>query len=79
MRLRKLNADFDPTDRRRAMDHVQAMAAQGEYATGLLYVDPQAGDLHAALHTVGNALNTLDERALCPGAATLAAINQSLR
>jgi 2-oxoglutarate/2-oxoacid ferredoxin oxidoreductase subunit beta len=79
MRLRRLHADHDPTDRRAAMNHVQAMQAAGEIATGLLYVDPQASDLHAALHTVAQALNQLDEAALCPGAATLAKINASLR
>jgi 2-oxoglutarate/2-oxoacid ferredoxin oxidoreductase subunit beta len=79
MRLRRLYADHDPTDRRAAMNHVQAMQAAGEIATGLLYVDPQASDLHAALHTVAQALNQLDEAALCPGATTLAKINASLR
>jgi 2-oxoglutarate ferredoxin oxidoreductase subunit beta len=72
MRLRKLHADHDPTDRRAAMNHVQAMQVDGEIATGLLYVDPQASDLHAALNTVHKPLNTLGERELCPGAGLLA-------
>ena len=76
MRLRKLHADYDPTDRSRAMNHVQAHAgARARSSTGLLYVDPQASDLHAALNTVAQPLNPLDEAALCPGAATLAKIN----
>jgi 2-oxoglutarate/2-oxoacid ferredoxin oxidoreductase subunit beta len=79
MRLRKLHADHDPTDRLKAMAHVQALQAAGEVATGLLYVDPQAGDLHAALNTAAAPLNTLGEAALCPGAAVLAKINASLR
>ena len=79
MRLRKLHADHDPTDRRAAMNHVQAMQEQGEIATGLLYVDPQAADLHAAMNTVSAPLNALDEAALCPGAAVLEKINASLR
>ena len=79
MRLRKLHADHDPTDRRRAMDHIQALDADGEIATGLLYVNPQAGDLHAALNTVVAPLNTLDEKTLCPGGAMLATINAGLR
>ncbi len=79
MRLRKLHADYDPTDRVSAMNHVHALQARGEVVTGLLYVDPQATDLHAALNTVATPLNKLDERALCPGAATLAKINASFR
>jgi 2-oxoglutarate ferredoxin oxidoreductase subunit beta len=79
MRLRKLHADYDPTDRVSAMNHVHALQASGEVVTGLLYVDPQATDLHAALNTAATPLNRLDERALCPGAAALARINASFR
>ena len=79
MRLRKLRADHDPTDRRAAMSLVQALAAQGEIATGLLYVDPEATDLHAAQNTVHQPLNRLDESVLCPGAQALDKLNASLR
>jgi 2-oxoglutarate ferredoxin oxidoreductase subunit beta len=79
MRLRKLHASFDPTDRRAAFDHLHTLQAAGEIPTGLLYVDPQAGDLHAALNTVPRALNSLGEAELCPGAAALARINAGLR
>jgi 2-oxoglutarate ferredoxin oxidoreductase subunit beta len=43
MRLRKLHEGHDPTDRRAAMNLVQRWQAEGEIATGLLYVEP-AGD-----------------------------------
>jgi 2-oxoglutarate ferredoxin oxidoreductase subunit beta len=79
MRLRKLHADFDPTDRRKAMDHVQALAARGEVATGLIYVDVDAGDMHEGLNTVARALNSLGVKELCPGAQALAKINAASR
>ena len=79
MRLRKLQQGYDPTDRVSAMNHLQTLQAGGEVATGLLYVDPQATDLHAALNTSATPLNQLDESALCPGAATLAKINATFR
>ncbi len=79
MRLRKLHADYDPTDRIRAMNHVMAHQAQGEVITGLLYIDPLAQDLHAALNTAARPLNTLAEGDLCPGAAALGKLNASLR
>lgn len=79
MRLRKLHADYDPTDRVRAMDHVQAHQARGEIVTGLLFVDPHATDLHESLDTVKRPLNALTEADLCPGAAALAKVNASLR
>ncbi len=67
MRLRKLHADYDPTDRVSAMNQVQALQASGEVVTGLLYVDPQATDLHAALNTGATPLNRLDEARAVPG------------
>ena len=79
MRLRKLHAGYDPTDRVAAMNQVQALQASGEVVTGLLYVDPEATDLHAALRTSATPLNKLDEAALCPGAAALDKINTSFR
>jgi len=79
MRLRKLHADYDPTDRAGAMNHLQQLQARGEVVTGLIYVDAKASDLHAALKTVAKPLNTLGEAELCPGAKALAKINASLR
>ena len=79
MRLRKLHADHDPTDRRAAMNHVQALQMAGEIPTGLLYVDPHATDLHAALKTVHTPLNRLGAAELCPGAEVLDKLNASLR
>ncbi|MBN8507535.1 MAG: hypothetical protein J0L57_02890 [Burkholderiales bacterium] len=79
MRLRKLHAGYDPTDRVAAMNHVQALQARGEVVTGLLYVDPDATDLHAALSTARRPPNRLGEAELCPGAAALEKINAALR
>jgi 2-oxoglutarate ferredoxin oxidoreductase subunit beta len=79
LRLRKLDASYDAGDRVAALNHVHEYAARGEIVTGLLYLDPEAGDLHRHLNTVAAPLNRLDEAALCPGAATLAKLNASLR
>jgi 2-oxoglutarate ferredoxin oxidoreductase subunit beta len=77
--LRKLDADYDPHDRLGAMTFLQKHAAKGQIVTGLLYVDPDAEDLHSHLDTVETPLNALDEQALCPGTAALDKINASLR
>ena len=79
LRLRKLDAGYDPRDRLAAMNLIAQRHAQGEIATGLLYVDPEAGDLHGHLNTVDAPLNSLGAAELSPGAATLAKINASLR
>ncbi len=79
LRLRKMDAGHDPTDRLAAMAAMQLRAAAGEIATGLLYVDPTARDWHAVQRTAAGALNALGEKDLCPGAAALAKINAGLR
>jgi 2-oxoglutarate ferredoxin oxidoreductase subunit beta len=79
LRLRKLHADYDPTDRYAALAYMQQHAARGELVTGLLYLDALATDLHLALNTCDTPLNALDEGSLCPGSAALKAINAALR
>jgi 2-oxoglutarate ferredoxin oxidoreductase subunit beta len=77
--LRKIDADYDVHDRLAAMAFLQRHAAQGQVVTGLLYVDPEADDLHASLNTVPAPLNTLAAKDLCPGSAALEKINAALR
>src|SRR3974390_1895054 len=77
--LRKIDADYDPNDRLAAMAFLQKHAAKGQIVTGLLYIDPEADDLHTHLNTVDTPLNTLDAQALCPGSAALDKINAGLR
>jgi 2-oxoglutarate ferredoxin oxidoreductase subunit beta len=79
LRLRKVDAAYDPTDRLGAMNAMQLRAAAGEIATGLLYVDAAAKDWHAAQRTPAGALNALGEQELCPGAEALQKINAGLR
>ena len=79
LRLRKLHADYDPTDRYAALAYMHQHAARGELVTGLLYLDALATDLHLALNTCSTPLNALDEGPLCPGSAALKGINAALR
>jgi 2-oxoglutarate ferredoxin oxidoreductase subunit beta len=79
LRLRKLHALYDPTDRVAAMTYIQQRQAAGEMVTGLLYVDTHPEDLHSHMNTVETPFNQLDTAELCPGSAALHAINQSLR
>jgi 2-oxoglutarate ferredoxin oxidoreductase subunit beta len=79
LRLRKLHDDYDPTDRIGAANYLQERHAEGEIVTGLLFVDPEATDLHDRLGTTKTPLNTLGAAQLTPGSAALAKINASLR
>ena len=77
--LRKVAADYDPTDHVGAINYLQRAQAAGEIVTGLLYVDPESEDLHEALGTVERPLNALSDRELVPPSAALAKINAGLR
>jgi len=79
LRLRKLHAGYDATDRYAALSYMQQHAAHGEIVTGLLYLDPLAGDLHASLNTVAAPLQSLGRDTLCPGSDVLQKINAGLR
>jgi 2-oxoglutarate ferredoxin oxidoreductase subunit beta len=79
LRLRKLDADYDPRDRGAAVNHLHERQAAGEIATGLLFLDPDSADLHAYLNTVETPFNALGERELCPGSAALERVNAALR
>jgi 2-oxoglutarate ferredoxin oxidoreductase subunit beta len=79
LRLRKLDAQHDPTDRVSALHHLAERKAAGEIVTGLIFVDPETEDLHASLNTVPVPLNSLGDADLCPGAGALAKVNAALR
>jgi 2-oxoglutarate ferredoxin oxidoreductase subunit beta len=79
LRLRKLAGDYDPHDRAQAISFLHHRQAAGEIVTGLLYVDPQAEDLHGYLNTTPTPFNELTEADLCPGSAALEKLNAALR
>jgi 2-oxoglutarate ferredoxin oxidoreductase subunit beta len=79
LRLRKIHDDYDATDKLAVMNYLQQRKAAGEIVTGLLYVRPDAEDLHRLLNTVDAPLNALGEKELVPGAAALDKFNASLR
>jgi 2-oxoglutarate/2-oxoacid ferredoxin oxidoreductase subunit beta len=79
IRLRKVAEDYDPYDRIHAMNYLEQHKRQGQVVTGLLFVDRDPVDLHAANDTVDVPLRALGEAELCPGTAVLEAINRSLR
>ena len=79
LRLRKLHEDYDPTDRLAVLAFLEQRREAGEIVTGLLYVRPDADDLHRLLNTVDVPLNGLGEKELVPGSGALEKFNASLR
>jgi 2-oxoglutarate ferredoxin oxidoreductase subunit beta len=79
IKLRKLDAGYDPSDKINAVSQIARAAEKGEVLTGLLYLAADAEDLHAHLNTAETPFNKLSEKELCPGRVTLEKINDSLR
>jgi len=77
--LHKLDAGHDVTDRAAAFAAIEQHRAAGEIATGLIYVNENASDLHDTLGTADRPLNELGADVLCPGSKALDRINASLR
>jgi 2-oxoglutarate ferredoxin oxidoreductase subunit beta len=71
VRFRKAADDYDPTDRDAAYAHVKRVSEAGEVATGLLYLEDDADDMHALNRTVAAPLYDLPYESLCPGGAAL--------
>jgi 2-oxoglutarate ferredoxin oxidoreductase subunit beta len=79
LKLTKLPHDYEPTDKAAASMRLQTHQARGEIVTGLIYIDPDANELHDHLGTVATPLNALADEQLIPGARALDDLNRSLR
>jgi 2-oxoglutarate ferredoxin oxidoreductase subunit beta len=79
VRLRKVAEDYDPTDRHRAAAHLELHRNRGEIATGLLFVDKQASDMHDVNKTTDVPLSQVPFEKLCPGRAALEELMSEFR
>jgi 2-oxoglutarate ferredoxin oxidoreductase subunit beta len=77
--FRKLDRSYDASDRIGALTHLAERKKEGEIVTGLLFVDPEARDLHDSMGTSEQPLNRLTDLELCPGSAALDRLNAALR
>ena len=65
--LKKLDADYDPLDKLQAMRVLKATSARGEFATGLIYVEPRRDDFLTLLNLVDEPLARLPQSRVRPG------------
>lgn len=79
LHLKKIAEDYVATDRNAAAAYIQDHKAKGQIVTGLLYIDPDASDLHDRLGTAKVPLNALGTEELTPGAVALERINAGLK
>ncbi len=77
--LRKLDRDYDPTDKLEAIRRLHEAAGKGEVLTGVLYVNENAPTLIDLLHLVDEPLATLPESKIRPSKEALEAVIEELR
>ena len=79
IQLRKIDADYDPTDRGAAFSRVMASDSANEILTGLLYIDESQPDLHETQNMEARPLNEIPYTELNPGAEALSALQAEFR
>lgn len=79
IRLRKIEPEYDPGDRRAVLDYLGGASSRGETATGLLYLEETSEDMHSFENTVDRPLVDIAFEDLCPGAAVLDEIQAEWR
>ena len=77
--LKKVAQDYDPTDKRNAVRLIQDTASRGEFATGILYIEPAKRDFVTLLNLVDEPLATLPLERVRPGREVLDEIMDSLK
>ncbi len=76
--LKKLEHDYDPTDRGKAFQMLEDAERNNVLVTGLIYIDPNRPTLTDTLNLVETPLNRLVEFDLRPAQETLTRINASM-
>ena len=79
LNLRKIDEEYDPTDRDRAYAYIREKQNIGETVTGLLYVDPESMDMVEQNNLIEVPLYNLPYDQLCPGNAELEKLQQRFR
>ena len=77
--LKKVADEYNPTDRMAAMRLLHETAQRGEFATGILYVEPEKADFVSQLNLVDEPLAALPLSKVRPGPEVLDQLMESLR
>jgi 2-oxoglutarate ferredoxin oxidoreductase subunit beta len=77
--LRKLEEGYDPTDKIAALKRLHETARRGEFATGIIYIEPDRDDFLEQLNVVDEPLATLPLDRVRPGPEALEEIMEGLR
>jgi len=79
LRLRKLDTDYDPTDKLLAIKTLTEAHHKGETLTGVFYIEPSKPTFMDLLHATDEPLATLSAEAVRPSKAVLDEVMESFR
>ena len=79
LRLKKLEEDYDPTDRANALRRLTLAHEKGEVLTGVFYVNPTAPTFMEMLNVIDEPLGTLSEERVRPSRQVLEECMEELR
>jgi 2-oxoglutarate ferredoxin oxidoreductase subunit beta len=77
--LKKLEEAYDPTDKIGALKRLHEIQRRGEFATGLIYIEPDRDDFMTQLNLVDEPLSRLPLDRVRPPREALDEIMESLR
>jgi 2-oxoglutarate ferredoxin oxidoreductase subunit beta len=77
--LKKLEEEYDATDKISALRRLHETARRGEFATGLIYIEPDRDDFLTLLNVVDEPLAALPLERVRPGREALEEIMEGLR
>jgi 2-oxoglutarate/2-oxoacid ferredoxin oxidoreductase subunit beta len=79
LRLRKLEEEYDPTDRAKAVQRLMESHAKGEVLTGVFYINEKAPSFIDLLNVTEHPLATLPESSVRPSREALEKCMEELR
>jgi len=77
--LRKIAEDYNPSDKMTALRLLHETARRGEFATGMIYVDPEQDNFVDILNLVEQPLAFLPQERTRPGKQVLNELMDALR
>ena len=77
--LKKLEQDYNPLDKIQAIQALHETRSRGEFATGLIYVEPKKADFIDVLNMVDDPLATLPQNRVRPPKSVLSKIMEDAR
>jgi len=77
--LKKVAEDYNPTDKLAAIRLLHETSARGEFATGIIYIEPDKDDFLTQLNLVDEPLAFLPVEKIRPGRDVLDAVMEEHR